>query len=215
MKTPTQRLKRVPTQLTPLYQDRSWAGSVHPPKRLCRRPLEPTLCCSFSHSPVTQIARHRLHWLRCPLCPIFKTSMWMSLQSLITLSVMSYRLLQVWTLCSIILTLLILAWISTAICLSCLLSFNLKCCLLINLILISRLYTFLSCPVLEGTDDAPSAMSSLVLIALLCITDFFPHGWHFTHIMSVSLILQHKLIICPYCLVNLWARSESPFPHGY
>lgn len=60
----------------------------------------------------------------------------------------------------------------------------------------------LPCRELEDTDDALSAPSGLVLIAFFCITDVFTNGCHFTHILSASIILQHKLIICPNCLVN-------------
>ena len=84
--------------------------------------------------------------------------------------------LQVWTLCSIILSLLMfdldqyshMPFLSSVI--------QSQVLFMTDLILIFRLYPFLSCPVLEDTDDAPSATSSLVLIALLCITDFFPRG---------------------------------------
>jgi len=54
----TQRLERASTQLTLLYQDGSWAGSVHPPKRVCGSPSEPALCYSLSQSPVAEIAGH-------------------------------------------------------------------------------------------------------------------------------------------------------------
>lgn len=42
METPAQRFKWALAQMTQLYQDRSWAGSVHPPKHHCRSPSEST-----------------------------------------------------------------------------------------------------------------------------------------------------------------------------
>lgn len=129
---------------------------------------------------------------------------------------MSYRLLQVWTLCSIILTLLNFD-LDQYCHVPFLSSVNLKRCSLIDLILISRLYAFLSCSVLEDNDDALSALFSLVLIALLCITDFF----------SVQLTFHPLCGSAPYSVAQtrhlplLFSKSmshiheESSIPHGY
>lgn len=96
-------------------------------------------------------------------------------------------------------------------------SVNLKRYSLIDLILISRLYAFLSCSVLEDTDDALSALFSLVLIALLCITDFFsaqltfhPHCGSAPYFVAQT---HHLSLLFSKSVSHI--HEESSIPHGY